>query len=68
MSPSTQPSHRSSLNLVQKLIGANRLLKNSELLPDYRLNSSCIRVNDRWRICFTWKVGGAQDVELVDYH
>jgi proteic killer suppression protein len=27
-----------------------------------------IRVNDQWRICFVWKDGGAEDVELVDYH
>jgi proteic killer suppression protein len=27
-----------------------------------------IRINDRWRICFTWKVGDAYDVEIVDYH
>lgn len=27
-----------------------------------------ISVNDQWWICFTWKDGGAEDVELVDYH
>ncbi|PPF68279.1 plasmid maintenance system killer protein [Clavibacter michiganensis] len=27
-----------------------------------------IRVNDQWRICFIWREGGAEDVELVDYH
>ena len=27
-----------------------------------------IRVNDRWRICFTWEDGNAYDVEVVDYH
>ncbi|MDT5103348.1 MAG: toxin HigB [Mycobacterium sp.] len=27
-----------------------------------------IRVNDQWRICFTWSAGGAGNVELVDYH
>nr|WP_284329308.1 hypothetical protein [Demequina litorisediminis] len=25
-------------------------------------------MNDPWRICFRWKDGGADDVELVDYH
>lgn len=27
-----------------------------------------IRVNDQWRICFTWDGSGARNVELVDYH
>jgi proteic killer suppression protein len=27
-----------------------------------------IRVNDQWRICFTWSASGAANVELVDYH
>jgi proteic killer suppression protein len=27
-----------------------------------------IRVNDQWRICFTWSTAGAGNVELVDYH
>lgn len=27
-----------------------------------------IRVNDQWRVCFRWVDGGAEDVEIVDYH
>ncbi|WP_275935540.1 hypothetical protein [Actinomyces naeslundii] len=27
-----------------------------------------MRVNAQWRLCFTWHEGGADDVELVDYH
>ena len=27
-----------------------------------------IRINDQWRICFTWREGGAEGVEIVDYH
>jgi proteic killer suppression protein len=27
-----------------------------------------IRINAQWRICFTWRDGGADDVEIVDYH
>jgi len=26
-----------------------------------------IRINDQWRICFTWKDDGPHDVEMVDY-
>jgi proteic killer suppression protein len=25
-------------------------------------------VNERWRICFTFRRGDAYDVEIVDYH
>jgi proteic killer suppression protein len=27
-----------------------------------------IRINDQWRICFSWSEGGPDDVEIVDYH
>lgn len=27
-----------------------------------------IRINDQWRVCFTWHDGDAYDVEIVDYH
>ena len=28
-----------------------------------------IRINDQWRVCFIWNEdGGADDVEIVDYH
>ena len=27
-----------------------------------------IRVNDRWRVCFSWQDGDAFDVQLIDYH
>lgn len=39
-----------------------------ELLKGDRAGQHSIRVNDQWRICFRWKNGGADDVELVDYH
>jgi proteic killer suppression protein len=25
-------------------------------------------VNDQYRICFVWRLGHAEDVEIVDYH
>ncbi|WP_083372558.1 type II toxin-antitoxin system RelE/ParE family toxin [Paraoerskovia marina] len=37
------------------------------LVGDHRGQHS-IRVNARWRLCFVWREGGADDVELVDYH
>lgn len=27
-----------------------------------------IRINDQWRVCFTWTTAGPADVEIVDYH
>ncbi|WP_062525419.1 type II toxin-antitoxin system RelE/ParE family toxin [Demequina rhizosphaerae] len=39
-----------------------------ELLKGDRAGQHSVRVNDQWRICFTWREGGAEDVELVDYH
>ncbi len=43
---------------------ANRL----EKLSKDRQGQYSIRINDQWRICFTWKDGNAFDVEIVDYH
>ncbi len=39
-----------------------------ERLKGRRSGQYSIRVNDQWRICFTWKDGDATDVEIVDYH
>ena len=43
---------------------ANRLEK---LIGD-REGQYSIRINDQWRICFTWQEGDAYDVEITDYH
>lgn len=39
-----------------------------EHLHGDRLGQMSIRVNERWRICFTWDHGDVYDVEIVDYH
>ena len=39
-----------------------------ERLSGDRRGQHSIRVNAQWRICFVWRDGGAEDVELVDYH
>lgn len=39
-----------------------------EALAGNRKGQFSIRVNDQWRICFTWKSDGAHSVEIVDYH
>lgn len=47
-----------------RIPSGNRL----EALRGDREGQYSIRVNDRWRICFTWANGTAYDVEIVDYH
>ena len=41
---------------------------NLEALKGGRSGQMSIRINDQWRICFRWKDGEAQQVEIVDYH
>jgi proteic killer suppression protein len=44
-------------------IRGNRL----EALKGGRAGQHSIRINDRWRVCFSWREGNAHDVEIVDY-
>ena len=39
-----------------------------EALVGDRAGQHSISVNDRLRLCFTWREGDAWDVEIVDYH
>jgi proteic killer suppression protein len=39
-----------------------------EELSGSRRGQHSIRINDQWRVCFVWSEGGANDVEIVDYH
>jgi len=39
-----------------------------EALHADRAGQYSIRINDQWRLCFRWTDGGAEDVEIVDYH
>lgn len=39
-----------------------------EQLKGDRRGQFSIRINDQWRICFTWSEGHTYDVEIVDYH
>jgi toxin HigB-1 len=43
---------------------ANRL----EALAGDRRAQHSIRINDPWRICFTWTKEVPANVEIVDYH
>lgn len=39
-----------------------------EKLSGHRAGQYSIRINDQYRICFRWKNGAAEEVEIVDYH
>ncbi len=43
---------------------SNRL----EALKGDREGQFSIRINDQFRICFSWRSGDAFEVEIVDYH
>jgi proteic killer suppression protein len=47
-----------------RLPPGNRL----EKLAGDRAGQYSIRINDQWRICFSWKQGDAYEVEIADYH
>lgn len=39
-----------------------------EALKGKRRGQHSVRINDQYRICFTWHDGDADAVEIVDYH
>ncbi len=47
-----------------RALPSNRL----EVLRGARKGQYSIRVNQQWRICFTWSDRGPANVEIVDYH
>ena len=63
---------RRKLNMVHaarklddlKVPPGNKLHK---LIGD-RAGQHAIRINDQYRVCFTWRDGHAYDVEISDYH
>lgn len=59
-----------------RLINAAQRLEDLRVPPGNRLEAlsgnrrgqHSIRINGQWRICFRWQDGGADDVEICDYH
>ncbi len=39
-----------------------------EKLTGDRAGQYSIRINQQWRICFTWSDAGPEEAEIVDYH
>ncbi len=56
--------HRARVLNDLRMPPGNRL----EALAGNRKGQHSIRVNDQWRICFVWRNGNAEQVEIVDYH
>ena len=60
----------------RRLLNQARVLSDLRVPPGNRLEAlradrkgqHSIRINDQWRICFTWDEGGPSRVEIVDYH
>ncbi len=39
-----------------------------EKLKGDRAGTYSVRINQQWRICFSWTDAGPENVEIVDYH
>lgn len=67
--------HRAAHKKLLQLAWAERLSdlrvppgNRLEKLAGDRVGQHSIRVNDQYRICFTWTPAGPADVEITDYH
>jgi len=69
-------------NIQQIALRKLRMINNAQNINDLRIPPSnrleklsgdragqySIRINDQWRICFSWKDNNAYYVEINDYH
>lgn len=67
-----QPAARRKLRMLNNAANVTDLRvppgNRLEALRGDRAGQFSIRINDQWRICFTWSNNDAYDVEIVDYH
>ena len=56
------------LDNADKLGDLSAVPGNLEALGGERTGQHSIRINDQWRVCFVWRDGQAEQVEIVDYH
>jgi proteic killer suppression protein len=69
-------SIESSARRKLQLLDAAGTLDDLRVPPGNRLESPkgnrtgqfSIRINGQWPVCFRWTDGGAEEVEIVDYH
>jgi len=70
--PDIQNTARRKLEYVHRARSLNDLRmpygNHLEALKEDRKGQHSIRVNDQWRICFEWRDGNAEQVEIADYH
>lgn len=60
---------------LQRVVAAS-VLSDLRVPPSHRLEALSgdragqhgIRINDQWRVCFTWTEHGAMEIEVTDYH
>ena len=70
--PDIQPAALRKLRLLNQA----KQLKDLQVPPGNRLKAlrgsrkgqHSVRINSQWRICFVWRIGDAENVEIVDYH
>ena len=77
-----QRSRKLPADIQDRALDRLRMLNRAKTLEDLRnppgnrlhaLNKDragqhSISINDQWRICFVWKDGNADGVEITDYH
>ena len=73
--PAFQAFRKAALRKLDMLDAAARLAdlaqppgNRLEALRDDRRGQHSIRINRQWRVCFVWREGGAEAVEIADYH
>jgi len=70
--PELQRTAQKKLRLLNAASELNSLRvppgKRLEKLAGDRAGQHSIRINDQYRICFVWTDGGADGVEITDYH
>ena len=76
-----EPSRRLPMSIQDVARRKLRMLNNARRLDDLRVppanrlealkgdrkGQHSIRINDQWRICFFWREGQCDEVEIVDY-
>ena len=70
--PDLAGTARRKLRLLDAAVALNDLTSppgnRLEELKGNRRGQHSIRLNDQWRVCFSWRDGDAYEVEIVDYH
>jgi len=71
-SQSTWSVARRKLDQINRVRAVNELKvppgNRLERLKGDRQNQYNIRINQQYRICFTWEGGHAYEIEITDYH